>query len=121
MNVDLDRLYIWSTENGLYLNSEKSQAIVICFPGFRSATVQPVSMMGATILFCTRVKSLGLTINNRFFWDDQINIVCRMVYFTLKCLSTTVSLTPVGTWYVPLFLYCDVIFSKVAMGLLDKL
>jgi hypothetical protein len=97
MNVDLDRLYIWSTENGLYLKPEKSQAIVIGFPGFRTAAVQPVSMMGATILFCTRVKSLGLTINSRFFWDDQINIVCRRVCLTLKCLWTTASLTPVGT------------------------
>jgi hypothetical protein len=101
---------------------------VIGFPGFRAAAVQPVSMGGATIPFCTRVKSLGLTINSRFAWDDQINIVCRRVYFTLKRLWTTASLTPVGTrlqlarsLVVPLFLYCDVIFSKVAVGLRDRL
>jgi ribonucleases P/MRP protein subunit RPP40 len=45
MNADLDRLYIWATENGMCLNPEKSQAIVIGFPG---------------------VKNLGLTINSRF-------------------------------------------------------
>jgi hypothetical protein len=105
MNADLDRLYIWAAENGLFLNIEKFKA-----------AVQHVSMGSATIPFCTRVKSLGLTINSRFAWDDQINIVYRRVYFTLKRLWTTASLTPVGTrlqltrsLVVPLFLYYDVI------------
>jgi hypothetical protein len=97
---------------------------VIGFLGFRTVTVQPVSMLSATIPFHTRVKSLGLTNNRRFAWDDQINIVCRRVYFKLKRLWTTASLTPVGTWLqlagslvVPLFLYCDVIFPKKAVRL----
>jgi hypothetical protein len=130
MNADPERLYIWAAENGLCLNPEKSQAIVIGFPGFHAAADQPVSMRSATIPFCTRVKSLGLTINSRFAWEVQINIVCRRVYFTLKRLWTTASLTPVGTrlqlvrsLVVPffVFLYCDVIFSKVAVGLRDRL
>jgi hypothetical protein len=96
INADLDRLYIWPAENGLCLHPEKSQAIVIGFPGFHAAAVQPVSKRSATIPFCTRVKSLGLTINSRFARDDQINIVCRRVYFTLKRLWSTASLTLVG-------------------------
>jgi hypothetical protein len=56
INADLDRLYIWATETGLCLNLEISQAIVIGFPRFRAAAVQPVSMRSATIPFCTRVK-----------------------------------------------------------------
>jgi hypothetical protein len=46
MNADLDRLYIWSAENGLCLNPEKSLNIVIGFPEFHAAAVQPVSMGG---------------------------------------------------------------------------
>jgi hypothetical protein len=122
------RLYIWAVENDLRLNPEKSQAIVIGFPGFQAAAVQPVSMGSATIPFCTRVKCFGLTINSRFAWNDQINIVCRRAYFTPKRLWTTASLTPVGTrlqlarsLVVPLFFYCDVVFSKVAVGLRDRL
>jgi hypothetical protein len=42
MNADLHRLYIWAAENGLCLNPEKSQAIVIGFPGCHAAAVQPV-------------------------------------------------------------------------------
>jgi hypothetical protein len=34
MNADLNRMYIWSADNGLYLNPEKTQAIVIGFPRF---------------------------------------------------------------------------------------
>jgi hypothetical protein len=95
---------------------------VIGFPGFCAAAVQSVSMGSAAILFCTRVKSLGLTINSRFAWEDQINIVCHRVYITLKRLWTTASLTPVGTsLVVKLFLYYDVIFSKGAVGLRDRL
>jgi hypothetical protein len=80
MNADLDRLYILAADNGLCLNPEKSQAIVIGFSGFHTAAVQLVSMRSVTIPFCTRVKSLGLTINSRIAWDDQINIVCRRAY-----------------------------------------
>jgi hypothetical protein len=101
---------------------------MIGFSGFNAASVQPVSIGNATIPFCTRVKSLGLTINSRFAWDDQIKIVCRRVYFTHKRLSTTASLVPDGTrlqlarsLVVPLFLYCDVIFFNVAVGLRDRL
>jgi hypothetical protein len=54
-SYDLDRLHIWAAENGLCLNPEKYQAIVIGFPGFRAATVQSVSMESATIPFCRRV------------------------------------------------------------------
>jgi hypothetical protein len=112
MNSDLDRLYILAAENGLCLNPEKSQAIVIGCPEFHAAAVQPVSMESATIPFCTRVKSLRLTINSRFAWDDQINIIDRRVYFTLKHLWTTASLTLVvkrltlaRSLVVPLFLH----------------
>jgi hypothetical protein len=70
------QLYIWAAENDLRLNPEKSQAIVIGFPGFHAAAVQPVSMGSATIPFCMRVKSFGMTINIRFAWNDQINTVC---------------------------------------------
>jgi hypothetical protein len=56
-------------------------------------------MESAAIPFCTRVKSLGQIINRRFAWDDQINIVCRQVYFTLNCVWTTASLTSVGRGY----------------------
>jgi hypothetical protein len=115
MNVDHDRLYIWAAENGLCLNPEKFQAIVKGFTGFRDAAVQPVSMGSAKIPFGTRVKNLGLTINKRFAWDDQINIICCRVYFTLKRIWTTASLT--RSLVVALFLYCDVIFSKVAVGM----
>jgi hypothetical protein len=46
----------------------------------------------------------------------------------MKHLCTTASLSPVGTrlelarsLVVPLFLYCDVIFFKVIVGLCDRL
>jgi hypothetical protein len=63
INADLD---IWSTENGLCLNSMKSRAIVIGFPEFHAVAVQPVSMGSATTPFCTRdwpltVDMLGMT------------------------------------------------------------
>jgi hypothetical protein len=67
MNADFDRLYIWAAENGLCLNPEKPQAIVIGFPNF--VLFSPFQKGSATIPFCTRVKSL--------------NIVCHRVYFTL--------------------------------------
>jgi hypothetical protein len=95
--ADLDQLYIWAAENGLCLSLEKSQAIVIGFPGFHAAAVQLLSMGSATIPFCTRVKSLGLTINCKFAREDQINIVCHLAYFTLKRLWTSGSLAPVAT------------------------
>jgi hypothetical protein len=86
MNADLNRMYIWSAENGLYLNPEKSQVIVIGFPRFSAAAaaVQPVSI---AIPFCTRVKSVRLTNNSRFAWDDQIDSVFDVfaAWFISRC------------------------------------
>jgi hypothetical protein len=61
---------IWAAENDLCLNPAKSQANVIG---------------NDTLLY----ESEELTIKSRLGWDDQINIVCRQVYFTLKHLWTT--------------------------------
>jgi hypothetical protein len=72
MNADLDRLYIWAAE----------KAIVIGFLGFCAVAV--LMGMECNNTFFTRVTRL--TINSRFAWDDQINIVCLRVYFTLKDL-----------------------------------
>jgi hypothetical protein len=137
--IDFCWFYMYADDLQLYLSEDSMNVFVVCWTWIdcKSGPLRTVcvwsweisghydkfswilcgQLLGcATIPFCTRVKSLGLTINSRSAWVDQINIVCRQAYFTLKRLWTTASLNLVGTrWQlarslvVPLFLYCDVI------------
>jgi hypothetical protein len=85
-------------------------------------------MDGNTINFHqNKVKKLGLVMNSKLTWDDQISKICRK----MKRLWPIAQFTPIQTHQklvtsliVPQFLYCDVIFSilqqerlKVALNL----
>jgi hypothetical protein len=72
--------------------------------------------------------NLGLLINDKLTWDDQVSKVCRNVLFTLKRLWKMWHFTPFRTRHqlvtsliVPQFLYCDVIFSKSTARLRERL
>jgi hypothetical protein len=65
--VDLGAIFRWSVENGLSLNSGKTQAMIICMDrGWLPALLAAVLVERRTVPYCASVKNLGLTMNNRF-------------------------------------------------------
>jgi hypothetical protein len=83
---------------------------------------------GNTIDFHQKVKKLGLIMNSKLTWDDQIWKKWRNIFFTLKRLWSMSQFTPIQTrqklvtsLIVPQSLYCDVIFSKSSARLRERL
>jgi hypothetical protein len=86
-DVDLEAIFRWSVENGLSLNSGKTQAMIICRDrGQLPAMLPAVLVDERTVPYSASVKNLGLTMDNRFSWRDQVNCVRRNVGFILSRL-----------------------------------
>lgn len=127
INEDLQRINQWSIENGLKLNASKSYAIVI----YRRPLVEPFPLirLGADIVPYVRVvRNLGLYMNNTLTWNDHVNHVCSKVYGALATLRKFSGLTPpplrkrlVVSLIIPLFTYCDVIYSALDSCSLRKI
>jgi hypothetical protein len=79
--VALEAIFRWSVENGLRLNSEKTQAITICRDRGRLLALLPDAVLvdGRTVPYSASVKNLGPTMDNRFLWRDQVKCVGRNV------------------------------------------
>jgi len=126
VNEDLKRVFNWAHDNGLSLNPLKSQAIIL--NQRTTVNIPPIVLNGTVIPFSSKVTNLGLIFHNDFSWTSHVNQITRRVYGALSRLWTTADLIPVETrrrliksLVVPLFLHCDVIFSKSQSGLQNRL
>jgi hypothetical protein len=110
------------------VNLSKSQGMIMNPAGRPIDQTLGLLRGRSSIAFSRKVKNLGLVMNSEFTWDDQVSKVCWNVLFTLKRLWTMAHFTPLKTRHklvtaliVPLFLYCDVIFSKSTARLRERL
>jgi hypothetical protein len=112
--VDFQAIFRWSVENGLSLNSEKTQAMIICRERDRQSALLPIVLVS----YSSSVKNLGLTMDNRFSWRDQVDCVRRNVGFVWGRLWHFADVTGkklVQTLVIPNFLYCDVIYLRASV------
>jgi hypothetical protein len=80
-----EAIFRWSVENGLSLDSGKSQAMIICRDGGHLPALLPAVLIdGRTVPYSASLKNLGLTMDKRFSWHDQVNCVRRNVGFVLS-------------------------------------
>jgi hypothetical protein len=87
LNVDLEAIFRWSVENGLSLNSGKTQAMILCRDRGRLPALLPAALVdGRTVPHSASVQNLGLTMDNGFSWRDQVNCIRRNVSFVLRRL-----------------------------------
>lgn len=126
VNEDLESVFQWAFENGLTLNPQKSQAIVLNYAFIEN--LPPIILNGTRVPYCEKVTNLGLIINQDLTWTNQVNQVIKRVYGALSRLWTTANLIPteirrrlIMSLVLPLFLHCDVIFSKAQDGLKERL
>ena len=78
----------WFTENGLALNPDKSEAIVIG-TGARirqEGRIDVMTLGSASITVSDSVKSLGVTIDETLSFNTHVNNVCKASYFHIRAL-----------------------------------
>jgi Reverse transcriptase (RNA-dependent DNA polymerase) len=126
INSDLKNIANWSSENGLSLNSLKTQAMIIAkeIP----VSLPPVKVVDDIIPYSSKVKNLGIIMNSDLTWGDQVSSVVSGVYFTLNRLWLTADTTPTETrrrlvvaLILPKLLSSDVIYSQSSKGNRDRL
>ena len=77
----------WFQENGLLLNSDKSEAILLG-TGQRLASIElrSVDIAGAQIELSANIKSLGVTIDSKLSFDQHVRNICKSSYSNIRAL-----------------------------------
>jgi retron-type reverse transcriptase len=126
INTDLTSIADWSTRNGLCLNSQKTQVMAI----YRNTpSYLPPVKVGSTIIpYSSKVKNLGVIMNCKLTWEDQISTVVSGVNGALSRLWSTADFIPVETrrklvvaLLLPKFHYCDILYSQSSEGNKNRL
>jgi len=132
LNTDLSNLNKWATSLGLQLNPSKSQCILI---GSRNVInklsqrpLPNVAINGASIPWCNSVRNLGIYLDNNLIWNTQVDYTCRKVFSSMHALKRIRELLPtnvremlVKSLLMPLFDYCDFLFTDLNGKLLKQL
>lgn len=119
MNDDLSRIERWALDNGLKLNTAKTQAIVI-YKNSRALNIIDIPKLVLSnnpVPFSQTVKNLGLHINNTLTWDEHISMLSRKVFICLRSLWKVTGFADISlkkklfcSYILPHFLYCDIVF-----------
>jgi Reverse transcriptase (RNA-dependent DNA polymerase) len=128
LNADVSSIWNWSQQNGLCLNPDKSQAVIISLQAFPTENIPPIILNGSVVPYYDKVKDLGLILNSGLTWRDQVNSIIQKIYATLRRLWTLADILPISTrkklviaLINPFFMNYDVIFSKASIGLTNRL
>jgi Reverse transcriptase (RNA-dependent DNA polymerase)/Endonuclease-reverse transcriptase len=86
----------WFLLNGLSLNPNKSEAILLGTPPASRHTGNPltVNIAGAIIPVSPTLKSLGVTLDSKLSFQQHINSVCKASYFHLRSMRHVRSCLP---------------------------
>ncbi|CAL1671735.1 unnamed protein product [Lasius platythorax] len=124
MNKDIEAIIGWTTTNGLLLNANKTQAIILGTSRYINSvdlrTLQGIEVDKTMIEFATEIKYLGVTITNTLSWDRQVTSIAKKVHTTLYQLKLCKSLLPeelrarlVATLIQPHLEYCCVAYTDM--------
>ena len=78
--------YEWFCLNGLALNPDKSEAIWLSTHQ-RSRTLQPcpsINVAGADVPISTKIKTLGIFLDNRLTFDTHVASICASCFFHIR-------------------------------------
>lgn len=120
INKDLRNLLLWSNDNGLKINSNKSKCIVISRRLFDVSKIPPISIGADIINYEKKVTNLGIVMNSNLQWDDHLALTTQKIYYGLRCLWNAAKLFPIKTkteliksLLMPHIIYCDVIIGEL--------
>lgn len=118
LNDDLASIACWAKNNGLSLNPQKSQCVVISNRAVSISTDIEISLLGSKLNILKSVKNLGVIFNNRLKWDDHVNSavgktygVLRNIYLSHKFTPYNIRLILAKTYLIPKLLYSCEIFA----------
>jgi len=134
LNSDLKNISNWSRSNGLSLNIDKCQHIVIgtqqlfqAHPPNTLDLCNTVEINEIQLKSYQNVKNLGVIFDQHLSWDEHISTQCRLalqklryLYKFTNFLSTNTKRKLVSALIIPLLDYCDTVYYNAAKVSLNK-
>lgn len=125
INAELTRVHSWALDNGLLLNTSKSNAIIVSKNAVEPQDRPNLSLNNEVINYSNTLRNLGIIFNESLTWCDHVDVVVRKIYATLRGLSASASYTPLETrrfivkaLIVPLITFgCEVFCSLDSMSM----
>jgi hypothetical protein len=121
-------VHSWAITNGLKINPNKCQAIVLSKKGISVNNLPAVSIGSSKIPYSPDVTVLGFKLEQNLNWDSHINFVCASIYHTLSRLWACTRYFPVETrrklvssLILPKFLYGAQLYSGASRNCWHKL
>ena len=122
---DLNRLADWVSDNGLKLNENKTQLLMLSRNGKANELEKvEVTLCGHSIERCASVKCLGLVIDDGFTWKEHIRSVRRKCFRQLAGLRKLRDVLPAAlkkniynAQVLPHLDYCSVLWQECAKSL----
>ena len=120
----------WFAENGLALNPEKSEVIVIGTDARNrhEGAIDAVSLGDAPIAVSSTVKSLGITLDGALSFDRPVDNVCKAAHFHIralrhirKCVDAETARTVACSMVGARINYCNSILYGTSAANLNKL
>lgn len=132
LNADLNVLYKWCNDHGLYLNISKCKPIIIGYTrilkNLNFDNVLSVKINDESLNYETSIVNLGLRIRSDFKWTDQVDYIFRKVYqciyqFKKMCFRPSIDVKKklVSTLVFPLFDYACCAMSDLNNYQINKL
>ena len=129
INDDIIRLVNWTNKHGLQLNAAKTQSILVSnktpmeLEKYNNVTVNSIS-----VPFSSKVKNLGIIIDDGLSWSPQVSSICQRVYYTLNSLYKFRALTPkstriklVNSLVLPIIDYCLIVCCNMDKSCVSRL
>lgn len=88
INQELNNIFIWTTKNGLKINTQKTVAMIYGNKHTRNLpqTIPNIKMNNDTINISQQSKNLGLLMDDQLSYDKHVANLCKSAYITLKGL-----------------------------------
>ena len=103
----IDSLHIWFCANGMALNPDKSEAILL---GTRQrahsySNLATVNVAGSQIPLTDHIKILGVTLDKNLSMNNHVNAVCKSIHYHIRALrhirsSISSTLTTLTLFYL---------------------
>lgn len=86
-----ESIFVWLTANGLALNPSKSESIIFFNPHSKpqrdlANSLSCVTVAGTKVTVSASIKNLGVILDNRLSFDNQVSAVCKSCFFHLRAL-----------------------------------
>lgn len=132
LNNDLTTVFSWTKINGLKLNTDKSQAIVVGHERLLSTlqleTLPNVIINEEIIEYSSSVKNLGVTLDKNVNWNQQVTQISKKVFSILHSLKSLNNFLTrelktklINTLVMPHFDYCDSLLTDLTEHLNQRL